>query len=181
MYRVKNTAGYSFVEVLVSIAILLVAIVGPLTIVATGLKNATFAREQSVAFFLAQEGLEGIIYLRETAALGQLPSGTNTWGWASSLPSACFSGSPCRIEIATHTVSECSPVSECDLNLHSSGDVRYRHQAGGQDTIFSRKLYFTNVSGGGLRVRSVVEWHANAFGGTRSVELESYLYDVYGE
>lgn len=190
MYTLKNTAGYSFVEVLVAIAILLVSIVGPLTIASTGLRNAQFAREQNIAFFLAQEGLEGVVFLRERAGIQNIDdSSRSTWDWVSnaatfSLPDACFAGSPCRLNLDNITpqtrFTECNPVSECDLYLQSTGEIRYSHSSAGEDTPFNRQIFFTEVGNNALRVRSVVSWHASAFSATREVELETYIYDIYG-
>lgn len=181
MIRAQKT-GYSFVEVLVAIAILLVGIVGPLTIASKGLKNATFAREQNVAFFLAQEGIEGVLYLREAAGLAHLADGNApTWDWVTNdLPSECFAGSPCKIDIDTHTVSVCDPISECDLYLFDTGTIRYRYDATGEPTLYNRALYFTAVGGTAINVRSVVSWNASAFQADRSVELGTYIYDIYG-
>ena len=66
----KMNRGYSLVEVLVAISVLLIALVGPLTIASSGLKRANFAKEQTLAIFLAQEGMEAVVKLREDAALG---------------------------------------------------------------------------------------------------------------
>ncbi|MEX0930749.1 MAG: prepilin-type N-terminal cleavage/methylation domain-containing protein [Candidatus Paceibacterota bacterium] len=183
MYTIKKTAGYSFVEVLVAIAILLVSIVGPLTIASTGLRNALFAREQNIAFFLAQEGLEAIIFLRENAGIKNIDNGTDTWDWVSDIPAACRKGAPCRVHLnnvsPSTRLTECDPISRCDLYLHPSGVYRYRHQVGGEETPFNRQVFLTEIGTNALRVRSVVTWHATAFGEAREVELETYLYDIY--
>ena len=165
-----------------AITILLVGLVGPLTIASTGLKNATFAREQNIAFFLAQEGMEGIIYLREEAGLAHVENDSDpTWDWVSDIPAACFSGSPCAIDVLTYSITECDPVSECDLSLHDTGTVRYRHGGGGETTPFRRMLYFENTDSSTLRVRSVVEWLASSYGTTEDVELETYVTDIYAD
>lgn len=180
MYAKTHTAGYSFVEVLVAIAILLVSIVGPLTIASTGLKNALFARDQNTAFFLAQEGIESIVYLRDQYGLAHIANeNVDPWGWFVALPSGCQAGDPCRVDIAAETITECDPVDECDLYLHDTGSVRYRHDADGAETPFRRLLYISSVDSNTVLVRSVVEWHATAFGATQTVELETHLSNIY--
>lgn len=172
--------GYSFVEVLVAIAILLVGLVGPLTIASTGLKNATFAREQNIAFFLAQEGIEGVLYLREEAGLEHLENDSaSTWDWVDALPEACFTGSRCAVDISRFLVYECRPIAMCDLYLYDSGTVRYRHTVGGEDTPYRRMLFFESVDAHTLRVQSVVNWRAGAYGTFESVTLETYITDIY--
>jgi len=58
IFNLNKQAGFSLVETLVSISILLLVIVGPMTITSRTAKSATFASEQVQAFFLAQEGVE---------------------------------------------------------------------------------------------------------------------------
>lgn len=180
MYKKTHTAGYSFIEVLVAIAILLVSIVGPLTIASTGLRNALFARDQNTAFFLAQEGIESIVYMRESAGLANLANGSvDTWSWFSALPAGCRTGEPCAVNVSTMTLSECDPVSECDLYLHDTGTVRYRYDASGEATPFRRSIYLSSIDSNTVLVRSVVEWQATAFASSQTVELETYLTNIY--
>jgi len=57
-YPNPNQAGFSLVETLVAITILLIIIVGPMKISSSTAKSTSFASEQIVASFLAQEGAE---------------------------------------------------------------------------------------------------------------------------
>lgn len=183
-HRCATNGGYSFVEVLVAITILLVAIVGPLTIASTGLKNAMLAREQSTAYFLAQEGIEAVQHYRDERGLEHmLNSAVETWDWITyDVPSECVdSGTPCRVDVINHTMSACDPVSECDLYLHETGDARYTYDSSGAATPFRRLVYINTVAEGVAQVRSVVEWDTNTFGSTRNVELSSYFYDIYAQ
>jgi len=71
----KYTKGYSLIEVLVAISILLIALVGPMTIAAKGIQSSIFVREQTIAISLAQEGIEAFIAARNDAALQALHAG----------------------------------------------------------------------------------------------------------
>ena len=58
---IKNNSkqsGFSLIETLVSISILLIVIVGPMSISNNSAKGSSFSNEQVTAFFLAQEGAE---------------------------------------------------------------------------------------------------------------------------
>ncbi len=60
-HRVQDTTqegGYSLVEALIAITVMLVAIVAPLYIAYQGVRLAAHARDQVAAVFLAQDGLE---------------------------------------------------------------------------------------------------------------------------
>lgn len=182
MYARTHTAGYSFVEVLVAIAILLISIVGPLTIASTGLKNATFAREQNIAAFLAQEGIEGVVYMREQHGLAHLDNDAiDPWDWVDDIPAECFSGTPCRFDVDTLVIEACDPIGDCEIWIRDSGSFRYLHGHSGTQSPYSRYLYFTNMNAYTIQVRSVVEWYAGGFGETESVEMVAYLSNIYAD
>ena len=186
--------GYSFIEVLVSITILLIAIVGPLTIASKGLQNAYFAREQNIAFFLAQEGLEGIHNMHLGSALESFDAGqdgSQSWDWVGAVPSDCLnSNEPCGIVLSdgsNHGVLiACDELPDgCALryrNPATDGTFRYPYEhasGGGNLSPYTRSIYFEEIANGEIiRVRSVVSWDARSFGSIRTVELENYLYNT---
>jgi|GEM_PF-246961 len=183
-----KTAGYSFVEVLVAIAILLIGIVGPLTIASKGLHNAYFAREQNIAFFLAQEGIESIQYFQHLYALEDLDSGNNgetTWDWIDNhIPTECLSeGEACGFLSDDNFIFVCgSSSSDCQLSFNDNGSrFPYRHEIGSEnETIYKREIFFDQISDDSIRVRSVVSWAAGSVGGsTKTVELEANLFNYY--
>ena len=48
-------------------------------------------------------------------------------------------------------------------------------------TLFSRKIYLTNTGDlRGVRVRSVVSWRTGSLVAEQKVEVETYLYNIYG-
>jgi prepilin-type N-terminal cleavage/methylation domain-containing protein len=59
-------SGFTLMETLVAITILLIGVLGPLTIAARGIADGLYAKNQLVANFLAQEALELIINQRDT-------------------------------------------------------------------------------------------------------------------
>lgn len=171
--------GYSFVEVLVAISILLIGLVGPLTIAATGLKNATFAKEQNIAFFLAQEAIEGAIYLREAGGLANLADdAVDPWAWVDALPANCFNDLPCRYNGADQSFTECASL--CRLFFDSSSVVRYVHNQNYEPTPFRRRVFFEETNDHTLYIRVVVNWDANATGDEREIVMESYITNIYG-
>ena len=42
-------------------------------------------------------------------------------------------------------------------------------------------LYFENTDDSTLRVRSIVEWTASAYGTTEDVVLETFITDIYAD
>jgi prepilin-type N-terminal cleavage/methylation domain-containing protein len=58
--RIQNNKGFTLIETLVAITILMISIAGPLTIAQKSLTAATIAKDQVIASFLAQEMIEQI-------------------------------------------------------------------------------------------------------------------------
>ena len=58
----NSNAGFTLIESLVAISILLLSISAPLTIASKGLASSFFARDQITAFYLAQDAVE---YIRD--------------------------------------------------------------------------------------------------------------------
>ena len=67
----KNTLlkkqGFSLIETLIAVSILMIAIVGPLSLVQAGLFSSIHQRNQVTATYLAQEAVEYIKNLRDTS------------------------------------------------------------------------------------------------------------------
>lgn len=78
----KNQAvfmgGFTILETLVAISILILALTGPLTIVAQALRSSYYARDQVTAYYLAQEAVEFLRNKRDNAGLNSSAS-ADTW------------------------------------------------------------------------------------------------------
>lgn len=66
---VKSKRGFTLIETLVAISILLVAITGPLSVIATSLRSSYFSRDEITASYLAQEPIEFIRNMRDQNGL----------------------------------------------------------------------------------------------------------------
>lgn len=66
--RSKND-GFTIIETLVAITILMISIAGPLTVAHKGLTSALYARDQMIASYLAQDAIEYIKNLRDNNLL----------------------------------------------------------------------------------------------------------------
>ena len=173
-------AGFTLVETLVAITILLVAIMGPMTIAARGLQSAFHAREQITAFFLAQEGVELIRMHRDGNALGRL-------GWLNNIPGVCRSNSQgCGMDARNPAVIRNCNSENCqlsyDTNPLSSGRGFYTYTPTGLPSMspFTRQIWVNPLGGGGEAVVTVtVSWPSGLFGGTRNVTVTSRIFNQY--
>ena len=173
----QTQSGYSLVEVLVAISVLLIALVGPLTIAYQGLKSANLAKNVNTAFFLAQEGIELVQLGRENAGLERYSNtGSTHWTGDDSIPGGlCAVGDPCGIDSDTVTLEACSTLG-CELYWHDTGVGRFRHESsGGEDTNFVREITLT-PAGDYLLVESMVTWGNTS---DEQVTLQTYLFNIY--
>lgn len=188
--RHNQRRGYSLVEVLVAISVLLIALVGPITIAYSGLKRANFAKEQTMAVFLAQEGAEAVVKLREDRALlaNSLSNINQVWNHHfPAIQDQCPIGSPdyCGVRIVdtepnkgNASFYQCSG-SNCTMVYNEDALVPYKQgpNVAGEPTIYTRQLQVT-VNSAFTRVISAVSWGASP---SQRVELETYVYNIYYE
>jgi Tfp pilus assembly protein PilV len=201
----KTKNGYSLVEVLIAISILMLAIVGPLTIAAKSIQTAQYARQQTTAFFLAQEGITIINTIRNEFALEAYNNAVpnHSWAWtsetgtptASRLLPSCFTSAGCGIDTKDDSLLNndytCTTAQQfCRLKLRdvtnssNSGVASlYTHAAVGVNTIvtpYTRIIRLNNVGTSELTVEVEVSWPTTYLGNaTTSVVLQTSLFNIY--
>ena len=127
----KSSAGFTLIETLVAISILLIAIVGPLTLATRGLSAALVARDQITAFYLAQEAIEFVRVKRDEVVLSL--SGA---AWDSGFV-GCMTGNGCTIEVTNGLIGTCL-AGGCDPLLYNQKSGFYTYIASPPDTEESK-------------------------------------------
>jgi len=199
MYSHKhNQSGFSLVETLVAITILLIVITGPLTLVSNSARSTNFANDQVMAYFLAQEGLELVQSKRDDLLLPKFsipsPSG-NAWSDFTSPTGdlgACFSGG-CGLDQDTNLTGEVDVVNcpannlnPCRLYLNSTPDQRsaYTHDDDSDRnpaSKYTRVITISHIAGAPeVEVESTVTWRSDDQRAEQEVQAVTYLFDVYG-
>lgn len=179
----KGQRGFSLVETLVAITILLIAVLAPMRIASQSIKSAGFAREQLTAVFLAQEGIEMIVRARDADAL----NGGSTWSWYTSLLAACKnSGQGCSYNPTNGAFVSCATIATCRLYLDTTGGtsgVYYTHTQGALPaspyTRVVKVLQGETLGVNEVNVQSVVSWYSTMFATTTSVTLRTRILDQY--
>jgi prepilin-type N-terminal cleavage/methylation domain-containing protein len=161
LFILKNKShGFTLVETLIAIAVLMISIAGPLVVASKGLNSALFARDQMVASLLAQETLELVKNIRDNNVGGETPV-----EWLTSIDS-CTSADTCDISayaVSNYTFSpkECFDESTGGCVLYYDEDKGYNSDSFGNESIFRRYFYLTDEVNGGVeekRVTVVVGW-----------------------
>lgn len=145
-----------------AIAILVTAVVGPLTLASSSLKASSLAKNNLIAANLAQEGIELVKNHRANNVLGGAY-------WLSGLDS-CFAASGCAIDAITLEINACGVPCPA-LNLDASSGL-YSYGAG-FPTSFARNINIETVNAYEVKIKSAVLWTERF--GEQKFELEAYM------
>ena len=166
MMKTQTHSGFTLVETLVAIAVLLMSLTGPLFLAERSFVAATGSRDQMIATFLAQEGIEYSRVVRDSNYL----EGN---AWMARL-SSCVS-SACIIDPAQDLVSVCS--GSCPVLNFNTSDRSYNHSvvtSVNQPTIWRREVQLVQITATEYRVTSSVFFTKR--GVERSVILKETLH-----
>ncbi|MFA6397727.1 MAG: hypothetical protein WDK96_02680 [Candidatus Paceibacterota bacterium] len=173
----KFGAGFTIIEALVSLTIFSFSIMGLLTITASGVTNTNYAKNRMQASYLAQEGIELVRTVRDTAIVNGQP-------WSDELyPTPCtVLDSSCKIAIDyNYDGVTGGKVVSCDLG-NGCGPLNYDSQYiygfTGTPSLYTRTITLEKVDGDNLEIKvtSEVTW-LQGFFGTRTVSLTENLFD----
>ncbi len=205
MITANKQSGFSLVEVLVAITLLLLVVTGPMTIISRANNSTAYATEQINAFFLAQEGIELAQKSRDDLILTYfqrqiIGSGgiTNPMARFTSTNSTaplrfCYAATGCGLTISDDgqdvDVKNCNTAGGCRLYTDDDSDrSKYVHistspDSGQTETPFTRTIYMDKImdrsSVREIKVTSVVTWRTGSLIADQRVELVTYLANVY--
>ena len=136
-YKLKATPGFTLIESLVAITVLLIGVLGPMTAATRGITDGLFAKNQLIGTYLAQEGLE-LLSLRIDEN-NKSDAGENLdhdgdmdvdiddllYGFGACTNSSCAVVFASASNLVDFTFDTCTNVSNCNIAYHSS-DGFYR-------------------------------------------------------
>lgn len=168
--------GFSLIEMLVALAVLMAALTGATTLAQASLRTASIFKSDVTAAMLAQEGVELVRYQRDTNRI-------NTAFWMAGLePGApCGTANGCIAQVATSNGSvvftEC-PVAGCSRLRFDPNTNLYSYEAGSvnaYESNFRRTIRIIDIATDEVRVIVTVQWQ-NIFG-SKSFSVEDNLRD----
>lgn len=126
-----SAKGFTLIETLVAVLLLATAIAGPLTIASKGLSSAVVAKNQIAAFYLAQDAMEQVRYLRDSACLAVAPASCTTGVWLSSLANCVSSDGSASCELDSLGFYPSTPTvctgGVCDYLRYDSANQSYNY------------------------------------------------------
>ncbi len=169
--------GFTMVETLVAIFILLISITGPLSFAQSGLRASFTARDQIVAFYLAQDAIEMIKNTRDSKALAG-----ESGDWLDTLGScAPVNGSVTKCNIGYSTRGRAALACDGTLNtlcpkmVYDQSTREFRlHNRPGVESKYSRTIYLSElVPNREAQIIVVVEWEGPALEKRRVIVQEN--------
>lgn len=161
---ISKTKGFTLVESLVAISILLAVITGAYSAAESGIKSSTSSKNQITAFYLAQEGMEQIRNMRDENALINRDADTSNdrnwlYGIASDSSDPCYFGKTCMVDALNSLLAECSGGSgSCPVMRYDSESKFYGYNSSWGSSIFNREVRITSVSADEVSVLVSVSW-----------------------
>lgn len=172
----QHTQGFTLVETLVAIAILMIAIVGPYYSVQQAITASYVSRDSLIATSLAQEGAEYIYFIRDNNYLAT-PSNLWTQGMDNCLVSMHPYG--CTVDpsqtLPANALAYCTSSVCPALNLNTTSGI-YTQAAGSPATKFTRTVKVTAVPSHPeeMIITSQVSWTTNHSSYTTTVTENIY-------
>ncbi len=161
MKTFSHKSGFTLIETMIAIGILVLAILGSFTAVRTGISTSNYAKNQVVAFYLAQEAVEQIRNLRDLNALDVITSPPPGWldGIANPIKGdPCSPGNICKVDVlgGGTVLSVCSGGICPDMRQSPAGAFGY--DPTWSATSFNRKVTIATVNGHEVTITVTVTW-----------------------
>ena len=152
--------GFTLIEVIVSIAILLIGIVGIYNVFSRILTLTSGISNKLVSAYLAQEGIEIVRNIRDTNWIEGV-------SWNDGLGAGDWE--------ADYTTGSLDDSYDGDfLNIGSDGFYNY---PSGIPTKFRRKITIEQIDSNTLKVTAWIGWEER--GNSHNFEIEEYIYNWY--
>lgn len=175
IYKFKR--GFSLIETLFAVLILSVSIAGPLSIVSRGVQSAVIAKDQIIGYYLAQDAIEYIRYVRDTnklagsSWLAGLDGTANSLGIARSdgapPPGNCTSANGCSADSINNTITACLAGVCSQSNTRITYDTTTgNYRVGGTLSAtlilppqnYRRSIVITKIGNDEAEVKVTVTW-----------------------
>jgi hypothetical protein len=158
----------------------MISIAGPMLLVSNGIKSSAFARDQVTAFYLAQDAIEAVRYIRDGNRIEKVKStNPDSVSWDDVTQYLCTSGSPCKIDTTKVYEGNSGSITTANAKtdvLTVDGQGRYGYNSSGTPTIFHRWITIEPIDGGReVQVVVTVDWSSGVIPRTFSIR-ENLFY-----
>ncbi len=190
----RKKKGFTVVESLFAIFILLLSITGPMVFTQSGLRASFVARDQVTAFFLAQDAIEYIKNVRDNNVLNILDG--NPGDWLDSL-NDCLNINGCTIDtskIVSSAFSSCASdngigcIKDDDINVYTPLQKNIDPTTGlelfgfgfsgtPENSIFAREIKIKEIGNNEAEITVTVRWETAKTIGVREIVVKEFIYN----
>jgi hypothetical protein len=151
-----NTKGFTIIESLVAITILVAVVIGASSAVSAGIASYSFSKDQVIAFYLAQEGVEHIRNMRDE-------NGLNGRNWLANITAVngdpCYFGKTCMVDVISNAIAPCSGgTGSCPVLRQDPVNGFYGYSGVWPATIFKREVTLVSVNANEISILVTVTW-----------------------
>lgn len=153
----NKSAGFTIIESLVAIGILVVAISGVMGAIQSSISSYTFSKDQFISFYLAQEAFEQIRNIRDE---NRLKEANWMMGIAQDVDDPCAFTHACTVEpVISAAPSRCTGgPGNCPYLRQDPVTGLYGYNPSWPATIFRREIQLTPVNENEIAVTVTVNW-----------------------
>ncbi len=198
--------GFTLMETMVAIFIIMLAITGPMVFTQNALRAAFLSRDQSTAFFLAQDAIEYIKNIRDGHVVDIVKSPiASPDGWLGDnggsygkLIGYCLGKDNSSKGCSVNTMEDEDKIVDCsldsnigcinDTSLVSYEPLRYVDSSGGSyftnkssegnPSIFAREIKMKTVEvGKEVEVTVTIRWKSHEGVGTREIVVKENIFN----
>lgn len=172
----NKKSGFTLLEALVAVSILMVAVVAPITIAQKGLSSAAYSKNQMIASYLAQDAIEYIKNKRDEVAINNNYDWNNLsiFGNTSSV-TLCKSSNGCQIDTIKNVINDNTAVLDFDQNKplieDNNGFYGYSTGVDFKTTNFTRQIKISMLDANSALITVMVTW------GTDSITVKDMIYN----
>jgi len=160
----RNLApGFTLIETLVAITILISAVAGPMVLVQKSLSSANLSKDQVTSFYLAGEAIEYIRNKRDENTL----SGVS---WTNGI-SQCID-KKCAVDAVNDTITQCS--NDCPNLQFDQINGFYGYNSEWSESEFNRFIEIKNINEDELSISVTISWKSGSF--MRSFSIKENLF-----
>lgn len=143
-YKTTNimmrSGGFTLVETLVAISVLLMAVVAPMSLIAKNIADIFAVKDKIIALYLAEDAIDYVKYKIDT----NFNAGDQNWLLGLD---SCVGGSLCQVDSYNDTVvSYTGAVLKFDSSTVSTTGGIYGYTSGWQDSKFIRTITVTGLT-----------------------------------
>jgi len=168
-YLKGNSRGFTLVEALVAIAIMIVGILSALVLVTRVLYSTTIIQDRLTASFLAQEGMELVRQIRDTNFIKKL--NREDVDWSNGLEAGNYIIDARDLQL-TKVESDNIP------NLLYDNGSGYYNYLSGDPTFFKREIIIEQINANQIRVKVLMNWKSKGI--NFDLEVENHLFNWLG-